>query len=65
MEITEHTPTGIQKRIIGTAETRALAKLGDKNAINELISLAGGWGALTAAQKEKITQLLLGQDVTL
>lgn len=41
------------------------AKRGDVDAINALIDANGGWGSLTAAQKEKVTQLLLRRDVTL
>ena len=41
------------------------AKQGDVDAINALIDQRGGWGNLTAAQKEKVTQLLLHRDVTL
>ena len=65
MDIAEHTPTGVNIRTLSTAEVIARAKTGDRNAINELITAKGGWAVLTSAQKEKVTLLILGQDVAL
>ncbi len=63
--ITEFKPTGKNVRALTLAELKAFAKEGDRRAIKELVDLKGGWASLTAAQKEKITQLLLGYGVEL
>ena len=65
MITTEHTPTGINERELTLEEIKTLAKKGYIPAIKELIVLRGGWGTLTPAQKEKVTQLILGFEVEL
>lgn len=65
MKITEHTPTGIRTRELTNAEIVARAKQGDRRAIKELVQARGGWDALNAEQKQKVTRLLFGDDVVL
>lgn len=48
-----------QEEVIGRAKT------GDKEAIRELVNARGGWNSLTANQKEKVTRLLLGENIDL
>jgi len=65
MIITEHTKSGTNTRNATVTELRTMAKEGNTAAIKELIASAGGWDSLTAAQKEKVTRLLIGENVTL
>lgn len=65
MQTTEHTSTGVTTRDLTTPELKELAKEGNREAIKELISLAGGWDALTETKKNKVTRLLYGDDVEL
>lgn len=65
MIITEITPTGYKEKTLTAAQVKYFAKLGDREAIREIIENKGGYDALTAAQKDRVIKLLLGYEVEL
>jgi len=63
--LTFYTPGGAETRPLTVPELKMRAKRGDRRAIKELVELKGGWSALTAAQKTKVTRLMIMEDVDL
>ena len=53
-KVTTHTPSGVVYRTLKVPELKEKAREGDRRAIKELISLKGGWNALTREQKDKV-----------
>jgi len=63
--IIEFATSGRRERALTVPELKREAKQGDRRAIKELVSLAGGYDALTPAQQKKVIRLLIGDNVEL
>jgi hypothetical protein len=60
MIIEELTPSGTQYRTLSLSELKTYARIGNREALKELIEIQGGFATITANQKDKIIKILLG-----